>query len=77
MIDMHLVRAARGAALEAAGTLLRNEDLADRGRLEQYRNLRRRQVDQVRRNWGTSSALATLPSIPMRLASTVTGRKRD
>lgn len=44
MIDGDLVRAARGALLEATGTLLRNEDLADRGRLEQFRHLRRRQV---------------------------------
>lgn len=44
MIDGDLVRAARGAILEATGTLLRNEEMADRGRLEQFRHLRRRQV---------------------------------
>lgn len=53
MLDADLVRAARGALLEATGTLLRNEELADRGRLEQFRHLRRRQVrltkDQVSR----------------------------
>ncbi len=40
---MHLVRAARGAALEAVGTLLRNEDLADRTEAFQPR----RQIDRV------------------------------
>lgn len=51
MIDADLARAARGAALEAAGTLLRNDRLADRGRLEQYRHLRRRQVRRARSAW--------------------------
>jgi hypothetical protein len=51
VIDSDLARAARGAALEAAGTLLRNERLADRGRLEQYRHLRRRQVKKARSAW--------------------------
>lgn len=66
MIDSDLVRAARGALLEATGTLLRNDALADRGRLEQFRHLRRRQVRltkaQVKRSsrsfrldWFTSS----------------------
>lgn len=44
MIDRDLLHAAKGAVMEAAGTVLGNEDLADRGRLTQFRHIRRRQV---------------------------------
>lgn len=44
MIDRDLLSAAQGAVMEAAGTVLRNESLADRGRLKQFHHIRRRQV---------------------------------
>lgn len=44
MWDADLARAAGGAVMEAAGTVLRNRQLADRGRMEQFTSLRRRQV---------------------------------
>lgn len=44
MVDRDLLHAAKGAVMEAAGTVLRNEELADRGRLTQFRHIRRRQV---------------------------------
>ena len=51
MIDGDLIRAARGMALEAAGSVLRHEDLADRGRVEQFRAIRRMHVRKARRGW--------------------------
>lgn len=44
VIDRDLLHAAKGAVMEAAGTVLGNEDLADRGRLTQFHHIRRRQV---------------------------------
>ena len=44
MIDRDLLHAAQGAVMEAAGTVLGNDDLADRGRLKQFHHIRRRQV---------------------------------
>lgn len=44
MIDRDLLHAAQGAVMEAAGTVLGNEQLADRGRLKQFHHIRRRQV---------------------------------
>lgn len=51
MFEPDLVRAAGGAIVEAAGTILRNDGLAEKGRMIQFRNLRRRQVRRARMTW--------------------------
>jgi len=61
MLDADLVRAARGALIEATGTLLRNEELADRGRLEQFRHLRRRQLRLTKAQVSKRSPAIRLP----------------
>lgn len=50
-VDPEVVRVARGALIEVAGTALRNEQMADRGRLEQFHAVRRRQVRKSRLTW--------------------------
>ncbi len=55
MIDADVVRAARGVAMETLGTVIGNDHLVDRGRLEQYESLRRRQVRIAKQNWSELS----------------------
>lgn len=55
MIDAHLVDAAKGMAMEAAGTVLRKDDLADRGRIVQFQALRRMQMRKAKQNWSELS----------------------
>lgn len=50
-VDPEVVRVARGAIIEVTGTALRNEQMADRGRLEQFHAVRRMQVRKSRTNW--------------------------
>ncbi|MDP4014214.1 MAG: hypothetical protein U0990_01475 [Candidatus Nanopelagicales bacterium] len=51
MIDRDLVRAARGVMLEAAGSFIGDDEMADRGRLQQFRHIRRREVRKARQIW--------------------------
>lgn len=44
MIDHDLLHTLRGVVMEAAGTVLRNEELADQGRLTQFHHIRRRKL---------------------------------
>jgi hypothetical protein len=55
MIDGDWVHAAKGMAMEAAGTALRRDDLADRGRLEQFKAIRRMQVRKTKQSWSQLS----------------------
>lgn len=55
MFDSDVVRAARGVAVEALGTAMRDDDLVAQGRLEQYQALRRRQLRKVKANWAQLS----------------------
>lgn len=54
MFDRDLLFAAQGAVMEAAGTMLGNDDLADRGRLKQFHHIRRRQVRLAKEQLGES-----------------------
>ncbi|MDQ1247791.1 MAG: hypothetical protein QG597_2162 [Actinomycetota bacterium] len=55
MIDTDLVAAAKGMAMEAVGTVIRHDDLADRGRVTQFKAVRRMQVRKAKRNWSELS----------------------
>ena len=55
MFDSDVVRAARGVAVEALGTAMRDDDLVAQGRLEQYQALRRRQLRKAKANWAQLS----------------------
>jgi hypothetical protein len=55
MIDTDLMSAAKGMVMEAAGTVLRHDDLADRGRVTQFKAVRRMQVRKARKNWSELS----------------------
>lgn len=55
MFDDDLIRAARGMAMEVAGSVLRHDDLADRGRIEQFKAIRRRQVRKTKQGWSDLS----------------------
>lgn len=55
MIDSEVVRAARGMAVEALGTAMRNDEMVTQGRLEQFQALRRRQLRKAQANWAQLS----------------------
>jgi hypothetical protein len=55
MFDTDVVATARGMAMEAAGTVLRREELADRGRITQFKAVRRMQVRKAKQNWSDLS----------------------